>query len=173
MKRLQFPPSILVLTLAAASFHGCTGIQYDNCGYDSLCATAAGDAIAPAVVARTGTTLSCDFGGPVSARPVIKVNGPSKAKIKYRTYSNAADTVESEFELPDLDLHEKATDLMERITRITATHESRQVLNFRYLDIELSDDVDILRIEALRTVSSEASSPHRQSRSSKPWPEDP
>ena len=170
MQQFKFLPSILMLTLSAAHFYGCTNAKYINCGYDSLCSTASGDVITPTVIARTKTTLSCDFHRIIAAKPVIKVTGPAKAKIKYRTYSNAADAVESEFELPDLELHERATDLMERITRITATHESKDVQNFRFLDIELSDDVDILRTgaRAVQTASSEASCPHRQARSSKP-----
>ena len=162
MQQLKFLPSILMLTLAAAPFYGCTNVKYINCGYDSLCSTASG------VIARTKTTLSCDFQRIIAAKPVIKVTGPAKAKIKYRTYSNAADAVESEFELPDLELHERATDLMERITLITATHESKNVQNFRFLDIELLDDVDILRTWAIQTASSEASCSHRQARPSKP-----
>ena len=168
MQQLKFLPSILMLTLAAAPFYGCTNVKYINCGYDSLCSTASGDVITPTVIARTKTTLSCDFQRIIAAKPVIKVTGPAKAKIKYRTYSNAADAVESEFELPDLELHERATDLMERITLITATHESKNVQNFRFLDIELSDDVDILRTWARKTASSEASCPHRQDQPSKP-----
>ena len=117
--------------------------------------------ILPTVVTQTETTLSCDFGRIIAAKPVIKVTGPSKAKIKYRTCSSAADAVESEFELPDLELHERATDLMERITRNTATHESKHVQNFRFLVIELSDNVDILRTGAVQTASSGASCPHR------------
>ena len=167
-RRLQFPLSILMLTLAVASFSGCTNVTHVDCGYDSFCSTATSDMITPTVVTRTKTTLSCDFNGIIAAKPVIKVTGPAKAKIKYRTYSSAADAVETEFELPDLELHERATDLMERITRITATHESKIAQNFRFLDIELSDDVDILRIGAIKTVSSEASCPHRQVQPSKP-----
>jgi len=168
MRQLKFLLPILMLTLAAAPFYGCTSVEHIDCGYDSFCSTASGDTITPTVIARSKTTLSCDFHRIIAARPVIKVTGPVKAKIKYRTYSNAADAVESEFELPDLELHERTTDLMERITRITATHESKDVQNFRFLDIELLDDVDILRTWAIQTASSEASCSHRQARPSKP-----
>lgn len=144
----SFPLLLSALFLMAAFFAGCTTVEQIECGYDSLCATASDDMILPTVVTKTETTLSCDFSRIISSRPVIKVTGPAKAKIKYRTYSNAADAVESEFELPDLELHKRATDLMERVTRITATHESKDVQNFRFLDIELSDNVDILRIGA-------------------------
>ena len=145
------PPFLLLLPAlftATASLTGCTSVEQIECGYDSLYATAPDDIVTPAVVTIAKTTLSCDFNRIIAAKPVIKVTGPAKAKIKYRTYSNAADAVESEFELPDLELHERATDLMERVTRITATHESKDVQNFRFLDIELSDNVDILRIGA-------------------------
>ena len=145
------PPFLLLLSAlftATTSFTGCTSVEQIECGYDSLYSTATGDIMPPTIVTQTETTLSCDFSKIITAKPVIKVTGPSKAKIKYRTYSNAADAVESEFELPDLELHERATDLMERITRITATHESKDIQNFRFLDIELSDNVDILRIGA-------------------------
>ena len=170
MQHILFLLPILMLTPAAASFSGCTSVTHVDCGYDSLCSTATGDMITPTVATRTRTTLSCDFGRIITAKPVIKVTGPAKAKIKYRTYSNAADTVESEFELPDLELHEQSTDLMERITTITATHESKHVHNFRFLDIELSDNVSILRTEAMQAASSAASCPHRQAGSSKPSP---
>ena len=170
IQHYQFPLPILMLVFATASFFGCTNVQHIDCGYDSFCSTATGDMITPTVITRTQTTLSYDFNKIISAKPVIKVKGPAKAKIKYRTYSNAADTVESEFELPDLELHERSTDLMERITRITATHESKYILNFRFLDIELSDNVDILRTAAIKTASSEASSPHRQAQSLKSSP---
>lgn len=160
--KLSFPLLLSALFPMAAFLAGCTTVEQIECGYDSLCATAFDDMILPTVVTKTETTLSCDFDRIISAKPVIKVTGPAKAKIKYRTYSNAADAVESEFELPDLELHERATDLMERTTRITATHESRNVQNFRFLDIELSNNVDILRTGAIQPVSSEASCPHRQ-----------
>ena len=168
MQRLKILLSTLMLTLEVAPFSGCTSVKHIDCGYDSFCSTASGNTITPTVIARTQTTLSYDFHSIIAAKPVIKVTGPAKAKIKYRTYSSAADAVESEFELPDLELHERATDIMERITRITATHESKDVQNFRFLDIELLDDVDILRTWAIETASSEASSPHRQARPSKP-----
>ena len=163
-------PFLLLLSellAASVSFTGCTSVEQIYCGYDSLCSTASGGMVAPTIVTRSEKTLSCDFGKIISARPVIKVTGPAKAKIKYRTYSNTVDAAESEFELPDLELHERATDLMERITRITATHESSVIQNFRFLDIELSNDVDILRTGANPT-SSEASCPHRRDRPSRP-----
>ena len=165
--KLPFPLLLSALFSITAFFTGCTTVEQIECGYDSLCSTATGDVTLPTVVTQTETTLSCDFNRIIAAKPVIKVTGPSKAKIKYRTYSNAADAVESEFELPDLELHERATDLMERITRITATHESKDIQNFRFLDIELIDDVDILRIGAME-ASSEASCPHRKAQPSKP-----
>ena len=166
---MKLPFSLLLSALfsIAALLTGCTTVEQIECGYDSLCSTATDDMEAPTVVTRTKTTISCDFNRIIAAKPVIKVTGPAKAKIKYRTYSNAADAVKSEFELPDLELHERATDLMERTTRITATHESKHVRTFRFLDIELSDDVDILRTGA-RPASSEASCPHRQAQPSRP-----
>ena len=173
MRRLRFLLSIMMPVIAAASFSGCTNVSHVDCGYDSFCSTATGDMIAPAAVTRTKTTFSCDFNRIISAKPVIKVTAPAKAKIKYRTYSSAADAVESEFELPELELHEQSTDLMERIALITVTHESKHIRNFRFLDIELSDDVDIIRTWAIEPVSSEASFPHRQAQPSRPWPEDP
>ncbi len=160
IRQPKFLMSILMLTLVAAPFSGCTNVKNIDCGYDSFCSTTTSDMIKPTVVTRTQTTISCDFNRIISAKPVIKVTGPAKAKIKYRIYSNAADAVESEFELPDLELHERSTDLMERITRITATHESKQIRNFRFLDIELSDNVSILRTGAV--PSSEASCSHRR-----------
>ena len=166
--KLPFTLLLSALYPMTAFFTGCTTVEQTECGYDSLCATTTGDTILPTVVTQTKMTLSCDFNGIITAKPVIKVTGPAKAKIKYRTYSSAADAVESEFELPDLELHERATDLMERTTRITATHESRDVQNVRFLDIELSDKVDILRIGAIQPVSSAASCPHRQAQPSKP-----
>jgi len=167
--KLPFPLLLSVLFPMTAFITGCTTIEQIECGYDSLGATATDDMMLPTAVTKTETTLSCDFGRIIAAKPVIKVTGPAKAKIKYRTYSNAAGAVKSEFELPDLELHEQATDLMERTTRITATHESKYMQNFRFLDIELLDDVDILRIGAIQTSSSEASCPHRQAQPSKPW----
>lgn len=166
--KLSFPLLLSALFPLATFFAGCTTVEQIECGYDSLCASASGDMTLPTVVTKTETTLSCDFNRIIAARPVIEVIGPAKAKIKYRTYSDTAGAVESEFELPDLELHERADDLMERITRITATHESKYIQNFRFLDIELSDDVDILRIGAIQTISSEASCPHRQAQPSKP-----
>ena len=168
MRQLKFPLSTLVLTLATASFHGCTHVKDIDCGYDSFCSTATGETITPAIVTRSGTTLSCDFSRIISANPVIKVTGPAKAKIKYRTYSSAADAVDSEFELPDLEFHEQSTDLMERTTLITATHEAKETRSFRFLDIYPSDNVNILRTWAVQPASSEASCPHRQAQPSRP-----
>lgn len=164
IRQLKFLLSILMLTFAVVPFFGCTNVMNINCGYDSFCSTTTSDMITPIVVTRSKTTLSCDFNRIITAKPVIKVTGPAKAKIKYRIYSNAADAVESEFELPDLELHERSTDLMERIIWITATHESKHIRSFRFLDIDLSDNVNILRIGAVAAqASSEASCPHRQS----------
>ena len=172
IRQLKFILAILMLPLAAAPFSGCTSVEHIDCGYDSFCSTSTGYVIMPAVATRTRTTLSYDFKRIIAAKPVIKVTGPPKAKIKYSTYSSAADAVESEFELPDLELHERATDPMERIVRITATHESMHIRNFRFLDIELSDNVDILRTGAIQSLSSSgASCPRRQVQPSKPWPE--
>lgn len=168
-QQLRFLLSISTLALAATTFSGCTSVTNVDCGYDSFCPTAAGNLTMPTTITRTSTTLSCDFGKVIAARPLIEVTGPAKAKIKYRTYSSAAGAVESEFELPDLELHERVTDLMERTIRITATHESKHIQDFRFLDIELSSNVDILKTGAIQTTSSaEDSCPHRQARPSKP-----
>ena len=122
--------------------------------------------IVPKTVARSGSKVSCDFGEVVAARPVIEVKGRPKSRIKYRTYGNAADAVDSVFEIPDLSYREKATDLMERIVLVTVTHESKTLRKFRYLDIEPSDGADVLRTGGILPSSAAASSPHPRDR---PW----
>jgi hypothetical protein len=145
-----------MLTLEVVPFSGCTSVKHIDCGYDSFCSTASGNTITPTVIARTQTTLSYDFHSIITAKPVIKVTGPAKAKIKYRTYSDAADAAESVFELPDLSCDNKGTDLMDRIVLITATHQSKHARKFRFLDIEMSNGVDILRTGGI-SISSQAS----------------
>ena len=167
LQRLSFLTLISALVPVAIGFIGCTTVRQIDCGNDSFCSTTTGDMIVPNVVAKTEKTISYDFNKIIFAKPVIKVSGLAKAKIKYRIYSNAADAVESVFELPDIDPREQATDLMDSIARITATYESPYARKFRFLDIELSDEVDILRTGAI-PISSEASSPHQQSQLSKP-----
>lgn len=114
--------------------------------------------IVPKTVTRSESAISCDFGEVIAARPVIEVKGRPKSRIKYRTYGNAADAVDSVFEIPDLSYREKATDLMERIVLITATHESETLRKFRYLDIELSGEADVLRTGGMPPSSAAASS---------------
>ena len=152
--------TIAALSVIAAGVFGCTTVEDIDCGNDSFCHGQSSGMIAPRSVTRTDSALSCDFGEVITARPVVKVTGPAKSKIKYRTYSNAADAVESAFELPDLDCHEQATDIMDRLVLITATHEGKAARKFRFLDIELSDQVDILRTGGM-SISSGASSPRR------------
>ena len=171
-QRLQLPLLILASTYMVAVFTGCTSIKHISCKDDSFYITTTNNIILPKVVARTETTATYDFSQIIVAKPVIKVSGPAKAKIKYRTYSNAADAVESVFELPDLNPHEQATDLMDRIVLITAAHESKSVRKFRFLVVELSDNVDILRTWAVPS-SSQASYPHQQARPSRSSREDP
>lgn len=171
--------SIPVLCAVAAGVAGCTTVENIDCGNGSFCAEPAGGMIFPEVVSKTGSTVSCDFGRVITARPVIRVTGPAKTEIKYRTCSNAADAAESAFELPDPGYHEQAGDLMGRIALITATYESTSVRKFRFLDIELPEATDILKVGAravtCRNDSStcRAASPHQQGQPSTPWQEDP
>ena len=160
--RYSFLPLMALLTIVLTGVIGCVEIKENCYATESFCATTTGSLILPKAVTQTPTAITCDFGSIITAKPVIRVSGPAKAKIKYRTYSNAADAAESVFELPDLNHHERATDLMDRIVRITATHESKFVRNFRFLDIELSDRIDILKIGAMAIPSSSQASCPRQ-----------
>lgn len=156
LQPLTVPISILASAVATAFVAGCTSVENIDCGDDTLVAEPAAGMILPKAVTRTGSTVSCDFGEVISACPVIEAKGPAKAAIKYRTYSNAADAAESVFELPNLSCDDKATDLMDRIVLITATHQSKYARKFRFLDIELSNGVDILRTGGI-SISSQAS----------------
>lgn len=154
------------------SFTGCTTAEEVDCGNDSFYVSTTNNIILPIAVSETDLSVTYDFGIAITAKPIIKVSGPAKAKIKYRIYSDAADAVESDFELPDLEHHEQATDLMNRIIRITATHESRFVRKFRFLSIELPDQVYILTAGGIPT-SSRASSQCQRRQPSRPSPEGP
>ena len=154
------------------SFTGCTTVEEIDCGDDSFYVSTTNGIILPNAVRKTDLSITCDFGVAITAKPIIKVSGPAKSKIKYRIYSDAADAVESDFELPDLEHHEQTTDLMNRIIRITATHESKFARKFRFLSIELSDQVYLLKAGGI-PISSQASSPRQRRQPSRPSPEDP
>ena len=169
MNLRQFPSLLLISLLPpiTISFTGCTTVEETSCGNDSFFVSTTNNIISPNVISKTESSITYDFGNVITAKPIIKASGPAKAKIKYRTYSNAADAVESAFELPDLEHHERATDLMDRIIRVTATYESEFTRKFRFLDIELSNKVDILKAGGV-PISSQASFPHQRGQPSKP-----
>lgn len=161
----SFARSTLAASFMALSVAGCTTVEQSNCYDDSFCVEPTDGMILPTTVTSTDCAVRFDFGEVITARPVITVTGPAKAEIRYRTCGDAAGAVESAFKLPDLDYHEKASDIMDRLVMITATHESKEVRKFRFLDIELSKGVDILRTGGM-PPSSQASSPRRTAR---PW----
>ena len=147
------PLSTLATAVITAIAVGCTTVEYTDGGDDTLRAEPAAGMILPKSVARTESTISCDFGEVVTAWPVIEVRAPAGSVIKYRTYSDAADAAESAFVLPELSRDERATDLMDRIVLITATHQAKHARKFRFLDIELSNGVDILRTGGMPSSS--------------------
>jgi hypothetical protein len=153
---LPMPLSTLAIAVITAVAAGCTTVEYADGGDGTLLAEPAAGMILPKSVERTESTVSCDFGEVVTACPVIEAKGPAGTAIKYRTYSDAADAAESVFELPDLACDDKATDLMDRIVLVTATHQAKSARKFRFLDIELSNGVDILRTGGM-PISSQAS----------------
>ena len=160
LRRLPAAAAVRTLILTALSLGGCCHVETIDGGDDSLCAEPGDGMICPETVTRAGSVICCDFGRTITARPVIEAKGPVKSTIRYRTCSEAADAVESAFELPDPNYHEQASDLMDRIVLITATHESKSARKFRFLYVEPADGVDILRTGGM-PVSSAAPSRHR------------